>query len=310
MSQLLINLLGPEVSNHTAVSIGAFDGLHLGHCHILRQTVEYALAHGLTSAAILFDPLPAQYFGRIGPNDRILLRSEQETRLRELGIERTIFLPFSQSIAELSPEAFIDAMQQVLHCERLFMGEDFSLGKNRTGTADVLAAMGKDKGFTTEIIEKDILDGDVISSTRIRGLLHAGKLSEAGKLLGYPFFFSGQIIHGDARGRKLGFPTLNVKIPEGKLILPNGVYAVNAIIDGVRYASVTNVGVRPTFGLEDKGIVAESFLLETAGNFYGETARLEFIEMLREERRFESAEALKEQIGRDIRQAEKILQIS
>ena len=103
---------------------------------------------------------------------------------------------------------------------------------------------------------------------------------------------------------------MNVKIPEGKLILPNGVYAVNAIIDGVRYASVTNVGVRPTFGLEDKGIVAESFLLETAGNFYGETARLEFIEMLREERRFESAEALKEQIGRDIRQAEKILQIS
>ena len=310
MNQMLIDLLGPEVPNHTAVSIGAFDGLHLGHCHILRETVEYALAQGLTSAAILFDPLPSQYFGKIGPNDRILLRSEQETRLHELGIERTIFLPFSRSIADLSPEAFIDAMQQVLHCKRLFMGEDFSLGKNRSGNAEVLAAMGKDKGFTTKVIEKDVLDGDVISSTRIRALLHAGKLCEADKLLGYPFFFSGPIIHGDARGRKLGFPTLNVKIPEGKLALSNGVYAVNAVIDGVRYASVTNVGVRPTFGLEDKGVVAEAFLLNAAGNFYGENAKLEFIEMLREERRFDSAEALKEQISRDIGQAEKILKVS
>lgn len=307
MNNMLINLLGPEILTGSAVSIGAFDGLHLGHCHILKNTVDYARNHGLTAAAILFDPLPSQFFGRLGPNDRILLRDEQEQRLHDLGIERVIILPFSRLLADLSPEAFLDSMQQVLHCRRLFMGADFSLGKNRAGNAAVLSKMGKERGFTTEIIDKDFLDGDVISSTRIRGLLREGKLREADRLLGYPFFFSGEVIHGDARGRKLGFPTLNVKIPEGKLTLPNGVYAVYNYINGMKYASVTNIGVRPTFGLDDKGVFVESYLLNMSGNFYGDTARLEFIEMLRPEIRFESAEALGAQIQKDIKRAEQIL---
>lgn len=307
MNEEICTFLGSELTTHTAVSIGAFDGLHLGHQHILKSTVSYAKTHSLTPTAILFDPLPSQFFGRLGQNERILLRSEQELLLHEIGVERVIFLPFSESIARLSPDEFLTAMQNTLHCERLFMGEDFSLGKGRSGTADVLAVLGQQYGFSTEIIKKDRMDGDVISSTRIRSLLHDGRIQEATRLLGYHFFFSGEIIHGAARGRKLGFPTLNVKIPEGKLTLPNGVYAVYNEIDGVKYPSVTNIGVRPTFGLDNMGIFVESFLLDATGNFYGENSRLEFVEMLRPEIRFSSADQLKEQIHKDIERAKQVL---
>lgn len=307
MKRDLLHLFGEPLNSQSAAAIGAFDGLHRGHCHILGSTVRYARENGLRSAAILFDPLPAQFFGRLGADERLLLREEQDQRLYELGIDRAIVLPFTDQLMNLSPEEFLSAMTERLHTVRLFMGTDFSLGKNREGNAEVLTSLGEKLGFTTEVIGKDVLDGDVISSTRIRALLHEGKVSAADRLLGYSFFFSGPIIHGNARGRKLGFPTLNVKIPQGKLILPNGVYAVHAVIDGVRYAAVTNVGVRPTFGLERKGIVVESFLLDAGGDFYGETAKLEFVEMLREEKRFDSADALKEQITKDIVRAEQIL---
>ena len=307
MNEVLTNLFQPEIPGHSAIAIGAFDGLHLGHRHIIGDTVAYARSKGISSAAILFDPLPSIFFGRLGPNERILLRDEQETKLREMGVDRVIFLPFSQQIADLTCYEFLDAMQAVLHCERLVMGEDFSLGKGRSGSASVLTGLGSAYGFSTEIISKDVMDGDVISSTRIRLLLHQGKLPEANRLLGYPFFFSSKIIHGYARGRKLGFPTLNVKIPAEKLKLPNGVYAVYNYIDGIKYASVTNIGVRPTFGLDGEGVFVESHLLNVSGNFYGESSRLEFIEILREEKRFSSADELKAQISKDILQAQQLL---
>ena len=307
MTGSLTALLGPECERSSSVAIGAFDGIHLGHQHILSDTVSYARREELDSVAILFDPLPSQFFGRLGKDQRILLPCEQKEMLEHLGITRTIILPFTAEIADLPAEAFLEQMQSVLHCRKLFMGEDFSIGKGRTGNPAVITRLGEKLNYSTEVIPKDIMDGEVISSTRIRTLLNSGRLEEANRMLGYPFFFSGETIHGAARGRKLGFPTLNVSIPAGKTRLPNGVYAVNVIIDGEKYASVTNIGVRPTFGTDDRGVIVESFLLNAAGDFYGKTIRLEFISMLREEIRFPSADALKDQISRDIRKAEKIL---
>ena len=300
-------IFGPEISGASSAAIGAFDGIHLGHRHILRETAAYAKEKGISSAAVLFDPLPSVLFGRLAPDQRILLPEEQKAILTELGITHTVVIPFTREIAALSPEAFLEAMQQKLHCEKLFMGEDFSLGKGRSGTAPLITKIGNDLGFSTEVFPKDVMDGEVISSTRIRALLSAGRVTEANRLLGYPFFFSGCVIHGEARGRKIGYPTLNTQIPEGKIRLPNGVYAVNVLIEGEKHPAVTNVGVRPTFGLEAKGISVESHLLNTAGNFYGDTARLEFISMLREEVRFGSAEELRDQIARDIEKARQIL---
>lgn len=301
------NLFDTEFLKPSSAAIGAFDGLHLGHQHILRETVEYAQRNGLDSAAVLFDPLPSQFFGRIGHDRRILLPEEQTAMLTGLGITHVIVLPFTQKLADMTPEAFLRSMQHALHCEKLFMGEDFSIGKGRAGNAEVITELGRSLGFSAEVLPKDVMDGDVISSTRIRALLGSGKIEEANRLLGYPFCFSSRIIHGAARGRKLGFPTLNTQIPEQKIKLPNGVYAVRVIIDGKHYASVTNIGVRPTFGLENMGIFVESHLLDAAGDFYGMTAKLEFIRMLREEIRFNSAEELHEQISRDILEARKIL---
>lgn len=310
MNEELLQIFGEPSAEKAAAAIGAFDGIHIGHRHILERTAVYAQERKLIPTAILFDPLPAQFFGRLGPDERLLLRDEQETMLHTLGIERIIFLPFTSSVANITPEDFLETMQAVLRAERLFMGTDFSLGKGRSGTPNVLKSLGEKYGFSAEIIEKDLMDGDVISSTRIRSLLHAGMIPEADRLLGYPFFYKGPIVHGDARGRKLGFPTLNLKIPEGKLTLPNGVYAAYNIIDGVKFASVTNIGVRPTFGLDDRGIVVESFLLNASGNYYGESSHLDFVKMLRPEIRFDSADLLKAQISRDIKTAAELLGVS
>ena len=307
MNEELLKIFGSEIPNHSAIAIGAFDGLHRGHQHILNNMITYARENELTSAVILFDPLPREFFSGLGYNDRILLRAEQEPMLYEMGINKVIYLPFSQSIADITPEDFISSMQFVFHCDRLFMGADHVLGKGGTGTTAVLTKLGEKYGFSTEIIEKDWMDGGVISSTRIRELLHAGNITEAKHLLGYPFFFSNEIIHGDARGRTLGFPTLNIKIPDGKLRLPNGVYATYSDLDGKRYSAVTNIGIRPTFGLEEHGVFVETYLLNTNGDFYGDELKLEFIEMLREEIKFDTAEALKEQIDRDIDKANNIL---
>ncbi len=307
MTDNLIQLLGTASEIPSAVAIGAFDGIHIGHKQIINNMVSYSEKKGFVPTVILFDPLPAQFFGKMDSDQRILLRSEQEAKISAMGVERIIVLPFSQMLADLSAYDFMSAVKTVLQCERLFMGEDFSVGKDREGTPPLLSSLGKELGFSTEVITKYEMDGDKISSTRIRALLKAGKLPEANRLLGYPFFFSGPIIHGMARGRKLGFPTLNIQLPQGKIRIPNGVYAVNVQIDGNCYPSVTNIGVRPTFDLERMGVVVESFLLFGHGDFYGKSVKLEIMEKLRDEIRFDSAEELKAQIAKDIESAKSIL---
>lgn len=307
MSAFPEDLFGGESLPASAAAIGAFDGLHLGHRHILSGTADYAASKGIASAAILFDPLPSQFFGRLDSTQRLLLPYEQQEMIASFGITRTFILPFTQALADLSAEEFLRELQRKLHCEKLFMGEDFSIGKGRSGDPSVITKLGEALGFTTEVIPKDVMDGEVISSTRIRALLESGKTEQANRLLGYPFFFSSEIIHGAARGRRIGFPTLNTRIPAEKIKLPNGVYAVYVTVDGKKYPSVTNIGVRPTFGLEDQGIFVESHLLDAGGDFYGKSAKLEFIKMLRAEIRFNSAEELHEQISRDIQSARRIL---
>ena len=295
------------ITGRTTAAIGAFDGVHLGHQRILTAAVNEARARGIASVGILFDPLPSQFFGRVGQNERILLRSEQEARLKELGIDHVIVIPFTQEFSELSPDGFLEIVQEKLHFEKLFMGNDFSIGKQRSGGPDVIRDLGQKYHFEVEVIPYEKIDGQRISSTVIRDLLRNGEVGSANRMLGYPFYFTSRIIHGEARGRKLGFPTLNVKIPEEKIKLPNGVYAVINTIEGKRYPSVTNIGVRPTFGMEAEGVVVESFLLHASGSFYGDFTKAEFIEMLRPEIRFDSADALRAQIQTDTQRAEKIL---
>ncbi len=302
----LADLFGNDSNTPSAVAVGAFDGVHRGHQLLLRTAVKYAKEHGCVPAAVTFDPLPLEFLTKQSTDQRILLPDEQLAMIKAQGIERVVVLPFNDALMNTTPEEFVSVMAEKLRPRCLFMGTDFTLGRGRSGTPEVLAELGKRYGFDVEVLDKFECDGDVVSATRIRGLLREGKVEEAERLLGYPYFFSGVVEHGEARGRTLGFPTLNIRIPEEKIHLPHGVYAAYSTVDGVRYPAVADVGIRPTFG-DLTSAIAEVHLLHTDGDFYDKTVKTEFIAHLRAEQRFDSIDALVAQIRKDAGDAEKVL---
>ena len=291
----------------TCVTIGAFDGIHIGHRSLLDPFINHAERLHLPTAVVTFDPLPAVFFQRNGTQKNIILPEERASILEPLGLHYLITLKFYQKLADLSPYEFISEMKHSLNMESIWVGMNFFLGKNRSGTIDVLRGYMQEFDFSMHEVPQLTLDGDVVSSTRIRGLLTAGKIREANHLLGYLFFVNNEVIHGEARGRKLGIPTINMAYPEKKVMVAKGVYASRITIQDEIYTAVTNVGTRPTFHDEDH-VVIESFLLENAfDNLYGKSARIEFVEFLRPEIKFPSAKDLVDRIHQDIAEAKEIL---
>ncbi len=291
----------------TCVTIGAFDGIHIGHRSLLDPFISHAERIGLPTAVVTFDPLPAIFFHRNGTQKNIILPTERASLLEPLGIRYLITLKFDQKLADQSPYEFISEMKHSLNMESIWVGMNFFLGKNQSGTSDVLRGLMQEFDFSLHEVPQLTLDGDVVSSTRIRRLLSTGKIREANHLLGYSFFINNEIIHGEARGRKLGIPTINMVYPEKKVMVEKGVYASRITIQENEYSAVTNVGTRPTFH-DDEQVVVESFLLESAfDDLYGKAARIEFIEYLRPEKKFPSAKDLVDQIHQDIGEAKEIL---
>lgn len=295
-----------DLKTPSAVAVGAFDGVHCGHRLLFKTVVEYAREHECEPVAVTFDPLPMEFLTKQTDDRRILLPDEQVAMIKSQGIARVIVLPFDDRLMNMTPEEFVSVMADGLKPRCLFMGTDFTLGRGRSGTPEVLAALGRKYGFDVEVLDKFECEGDVVSATRIRKLLHEGKAEEAARLLGYPFFFSGIVEHGEARGRTLGFPTLNIRIPAEKIHLPNGVYAAYSTIDGKRYPAVADIGVRPTFG-DQLTPIAEVHLLNTDGDFYGKLVKTEFVAHLRSEIRFDSVELLIAQIRKDAEDAKALL---
>ncbi|MHC1771345.1 MAG: bifunctional riboflavin kinase/FAD synthetase [Flexilinea sp.] len=290
----------------SCVTVGAFDGIHLGHRALLTPFLVYAHKWSLPTVMITFDPLPSVYFQRNGNQKNIILPKERAELLTPLGIDYLITLKFDQRLASESPDAFLSQMKEALNMKSLWVGADFSLGKDRSGTIEVLCGLAKKYKFDLRVIPQLEMDDDVVSSTRIRKLLSSGKLHEANKLLGYPYFFENTIIHGEARGRRLGFPTINMRFPDEKIVVSSGVYAARIIINGHVFSAVTNVGVRPTFHNDDN-LVVESYILDNHSNLYGESAKVEFVEFLRNEVKFQTADDLIAQIQNDIENARSIL---
>lgn len=287
----------PSISCDRA-AIGSFDGVHLGHRKLLEGV----------SAVITFDPLPSVYFHRIKENQHLLTTSERLAHLQKAGVDVVVLLPFTKDLVEISPEQFLSALTGSMRIRTLVMGKDFSIGKNAAGTPDVLSKIGASFGFETEVIDDVFVDGEKVSSTRIRELLLEGNVSAANGMLGYPYAVENEIIHGDARGRTLGYPTVNVQFPVEQLVLPNGVYASRITVSEKTYSAITYVGNRPTFSVKMPGIFTETHLLEGGNDFYGEEAKIEFIGRIRGEIVFPDAETLTAQIGRDIETAKKLLQ--
>ena len=287
--------LRPEHRGSVA-TIGNFDGVHRGHQAVIAQLREQADALGCSATVITFEPLPHEYFlGDQAPGRLTPLR-EKLVLFDRLGIDQLLCLPFNASLANLSAEDFI---QQVLvdglHIRRLVVGDDFRFGKGRSGDFALLQRTGRAQGFEVVDTRTHVCDeGERISSTRIRKALAQGDFALAEQLLGRPFTMSGRVIHGDKRGRTIGFPTANIRANHPVSPL-RGVFAVH--VEGLGNG-VANVGTRPTF--DGKHYLAEIHLLDFTGDLYGQRITVQWQKKLRDERKFENFQALVAQIEKDI----------
>jgi len=288
------------------LTIGNFDGIHLGHQFIFQRVLEKAREIDGESIVYTFDPHPVEI---LAPERKPLLITPSEEKLRlieEQGIDVTICAPFTEKYASQPPEDFVkNVLYDQIKIRHIFVGHDFTFGRDRRGNIAFLIDQGRKWGFHAEMVAAVRLEGMVISSTRIREFVAKGETAEAAKLLGRPYALIGKVIHGHGRGsRKLGFPTANLK-PTGLLFPKSGIYAVWAVFEGQRYAGVANLGWNPTF--QDQKFSIEIHILNFHRDIYGESLRVEFVQRLREETTFRGPEELITQIKKDIAQAERIL---
>jgi riboflavin kinase / FMN adenylyltransferase len=276
------------------VAVGTFDGVHLGHREVIRGA----------DTVLTFEPHPAAIVSPAGA-PRLLTPLERKIELiAELGVQEVVVVYFDREFASRSAESFVDdVLVGTLRAEHVSVGENFRFGHKARG--DTQRLLGDDR-FDTRVVPLLEVDGEVVSSSHIRGLVLGGAVEYADKLLGAPFTFSGEVTEGDKRGRTLGFPTANLLPRDGYVVPGHGVYACRArTADGVVHVAATNVGVRPMF-VTGRGELIEAFLVDFEGDLYGTELRVEFLKRLRGEKRFESVEALIEQMGRDVEDARAI----
>ena len=292
-------------SNGTGITIGNFDGVHLGHQALIQHTRDICQQKNLTCVLLTFWPHPRVVVTPHKPHAPLNTREERLRLLGTLGIPHVLELPFDRDLAALSPTDFVEHCLMPLRMRHLAIGYDFSLGRGRSGHVDVLREIGSSHGFSVTQLPPVIAEGAIVSSTRLRDYIARGDVWGAAHLLGRWHGFAGSVIHGDGRGTGLGFPTANL-LPPDSLLPCEGVYASLLEADGQRHFAVSNVGRKPTFGGSPLGV--ESFLPDVdAIDLYGQQVRLEFVARLRGEQRFASVEALRTQIVQDVGEARKII---
>ena len=286
-------------------ALGNFDGLHRGHQQLIRQVRHRAAERGGTAVAVIFDPHPPQVL-RPDKAPPLLMTLEQKLEAFERGgLEAVVIVRFTRELSQWEPEAFVErVLIDWLRVSEVWVGENFLFGRDRKGTFTLLRALGEDRGFRTEKIEPVRYKDFVVSSTRVRHLIGEGRVDEAGALLGRYYTIDGVVVHGDGRGRELGYPTANLDVASA-LLPAFGIYVTVATIEGVTHPSVTSVGVRPTIG--DGRLTVEVHLLDGPKDLYGTRVRLGFVSRLREERKFDGLDALKVQIAADCDEARGIL---
>lgn len=269
------------------VAVGTFDGVHLGHREVIAGN----------DTVLTFDPHPRAV---VLPDDapRLLTPLARKAELIEaLGVRELVVVPFNRGWAHQSPQTFVDeVLLDTLGATHISIGENFRFGHRASGDIALLSA---DERFETRVAPMLEVDGEVVSSSHIRGLIASGAVEDADRLLGAPFQVRGEVVDGDKRGRELGFPTANLLPPDGFVIPGHGVYACVAWVDGEPIPAATNIGVRPMFET-GYGELIETFLIDWSGDLYGRELRVDFVKRLRGERRFPSVDALIEQMGQDV----------
>ena len=282
----------------TLVSIGVFDGMHLGHRTLIRELVDQAVSKKLLSTVITFRQHP---MALLTPGESVPSLTSLTERIRlikEQGVDIVIMLTFSHELAELGAQAFVLLLQQYLKMQGMILGWDFALGRHREGSLEALHELGIKLGFSTEVVGPIKYKGEIISSTSIRQALTDGDMAKANAMLGRPFSLEGRVITGDRRGTDLGYPTANLDLDPHQALPLDGVYAVIAHFEGQTKPAATFIGHRPTFSGMER--IVEVHVLDFSGDLYRRTLKIDIIERLRGEEKFNSAEALKAQMAKDI----------
>jgi riboflavin kinase/FMN adenylyltransferase len=295
------------LARHTypVTAIGNFDGVHLGHRAILKAAIDHARAAGGTAFALTFDPLPAKVLAPARAPRLILTPDDKLEMLRLSGTDGVIVLDFTRELSRLSPRDFVrDYLRAKIGVREVVVGHSVSFGHNRAGNAAMMVELGREFGFDTEVVGPIKIDGLEVSSTKVREAIAAGDLRGAARLLGRYHFLRGPVVRGRERGRTIGFPTANLA-SETECIPPDGVYATRVILDDGAYPAITNIGMRPTFSETERSIEAHSF--DFTRDLYGTRIKLELIERIRAERKFDNADALKAQIALDLSKVREIL---
>ena len=282
----------------SVISIGNFDGLHLGHQKIIRAVVSGARQEKAIAAIITFDPHPLKVLRPDAAPPLIMTIAQRVAGFAECGLDASVVMRFDQALAALSAEDFVrSVLVEMVRAKRILVGANFRFGYKQAGNVELLVRLGEEFGFAVEIMSAAEVGGKAVSSTQIRRAVSEGNVIEAVELLGHPFTLTGTIQAGAGRGSKIVFPTLNLAA-EQELLPARGVYATECMVGGRKFRSVTNVGVRPTF--DGQGLSVESHLFDFGEQVTSGRLEVRFWKRLREERKFDGAEALKTQIGLDI----------
>ncbi len=288
-----------EIRSGTVAVLGVFDGVHRGHQTLFRKAVVRARRLNLPSVAVTFDPHPAAV---LHPKLKLCMLLSLHQRLgyiRAAGIDRVVVIPFTRAFSRWPARRFVQSVLiGALHIKELVVGHDFRFGYDRAGNAALLARQGREHGFKTWVVAPVRSGGRRVSSRAIREWIAAGDLFRARRALGRAPSVVGKVVHGDQRGRQIGFATANLRIEAG-VLPPNGVYAARILLGGRRYRAMVNIGVRPTFSKKEIHPRLEAHLLDFKASLYGRRLELEFVKRLRDEKKFASAEALAAQLKRD-----------
>ena len=303
----LIRQLPIRSDHQSAVAISNFDGLHLGHQAVIGAMVGAARAENLIPSVLTFEPHPRRFFAPHTPDFRIERLADKWERLRTAGVARVVMPHFDATFASMSAEAFLDdVLGQSLGAKAVVTGENFAFGHKRRGDSAMLKAWGARHGVEIITVPPVAVSGVICSSSAVRANITAGDMPRAAQLLGRHYVLSGRVVHGDGRGRTIGFPTANVAVPPGLLLPAYGVYAVRAAVDGVTYPGVANFGIRPTVSV-DKRPSLEVYLFDVVQEIYGKKMHVSFVYNLRAEMKFDGVEALKAQITKDCETARLLL---
>ncbi|WP_019412825.1 riboflavin biosynthesis protein RibF [Paenisporosarcina sp. TG20] len=290
----------PLISGPFSLAIGFFDGVHLGHREVIEHAKKIALEQGLKLAVMTFDPHPSIVLGKRNEKVFYITPLDQKLKLLEsMGIDTTFVVRFTSDFAQLTPEMFVETFIVQLNVTHVTAGFDFTFGTFGTGNMNVMKQLAKDD-FYVSVIKKKSIGTEKISSTRIRQALTTGDMEQACELLGRPFQIPGVVVHGDKRGRQIGFPTANIQAREGSYIPATGVYSVRMLVQDEWIDGVCNVGYKPTFkDPNDKKLTIEVHLFNFDKNIYGEEVYVDWYHHIRNEHKFDGIDSLKNQIEKD-----------